>query len=391
MQKIKKLITELRKCKSLKDMRDASWLILRNGVYDFSWQDWCRQLSDEIYIAHEQDMADYAREMFPDFVPCDEFDIGRASVEAFQRECVRHDMVERLRNLTFPVDSSYVVLVDIYEAVMNKRTGTNWIRPLAIGREIRDTLIEVLAKNELESAPIEDECEDYVPSTDPITGELRSAMVKNPECEGLYMLEKVEFDRLCDAIDAVCANMAEEVKDARNRQIEENIHREVCDALQSIKSLSGPYRNMVNNYDSVRASRDRWKAKAKKAERQADLMEQMLRDARDEFEAREVVAEIKLEPYVTDANGERIRVGDTVKNVKTNFVGKVSQLRYVGGRWTVNFYGDLAQCGADDVVKNFDDSIEDIIDDAMRANGYSLGNRDFLVERARKLAGGADD
>lgn len=285
MQKIKKLITELRKCKSLKDMRDASWLILRNGVYDFSWQDWCNQLSDEIYIAHEQDMADYAREMFPDSVPRDEFEIGRASVEAFQRECVRHDMVERLRNLTFPVDNSYVVLVDIYEAVMNKKAGTDWIRPLAIGSEIRDTLIEVLAKNEYESAPIEDVCENYEPLEGSITGELRSMVIDNPDCDDVYAIDKDDFDRACDAIDAVHANLEGSYEDAVRARSEADItqHKEMIAALEKIKSLSGPYRNMVNNYDSVRASRDRWKKKANKAEQQAKMFEQMLRDARDEF------------------------------------------------------------------------------------------------------------
>jgi hypothetical protein len=283
MQKIKKLITELRKCKSLKDMRDASWLILRNGVYDFSWQDWCRQLSDEIYIAHEQDMADYAREMFPDSVPCDEFDIGRASVEAFQRECVRHDMVERLRDTTFACLNSFEVLSVLCEAIAGRESAQ--MAASDMGCKIRKALIEVLAKNEYESAPIEDACEDYEPLEGSITGELRSMVIDNPDCDDVYVIDKDDFDRACDAIDAVHANLEGCYESATKARVDAEItqYREICDALKNIKSLSGPYRSMVENYESVRASRDRWKAKVKKAERYANLMEQMLRDARDEF------------------------------------------------------------------------------------------------------------
>jgi len=284
MQKIKKLITELRKCKSLWDMSSMPWFTLPKDPKESTWaRDWCSQLSNEIYIAYEQDMADYAREMFPDSVPRDEFEIGRASVEAFQRECVRHDMVERLRDTTFACLNSLEVLSVLCEAIAGRESAQ--VAASDMGCKIRKALIEVLAKNEYESAPIEDVCEDYEPLEGSITGELRSMVIDNHDCDDVYVIDKDDFDRACDAIDAVYANLEASYEDAVRSRAEADItqHKEMVAALEKIKSLSGPYRNMVNNYDSIRASRDRWKAKVKKAERYASLMEQMLRDARDEF------------------------------------------------------------------------------------------------------------
>lgn len=140
----------------------------------------------------------------------------------------------------------------------------------------------------------------------PITTELRDAMSRycNFVNENVVSLAEEEFDRLCDAIDAVHANLERENAELRKRTMYPAKTERVNMLEREVKRLTSECKTQRNNFDQATSAREHWK----------QLYEQSLEHIRDlEHERHEWAPESHYMMLPKDSDGIPVHIGDVME------------------------------------------------------------------------------
>ena len=216
----------------------------------------------------------------------------------------------------------------------------------------------------------------------PITTELRAACGNANDMVSYAAIDSHDFDRLCDAIDAVHAQLERDYKVACEvNERQDELYADVVHRLDRAYEKNRNQRKQLTEVQEALRRRNEGELKRRWTREKQDLELQ--------------IAKMRLESVELpkDANGEVIRVGDELGGYGHTI--EVVEMRYGRSGWVLISRDGNAYADTFAFVHTEPDTWERIIEDAIRA-GFADGDphdpdqmeMSTLVTRCKVLAGG---
>lgn len=223
----------------------------------------------------------------------------------------------------------------------------------------------------------------------PITGELRGTMRSIALDDSTLSVSKAEFDRLCDAIDAVHAGLERENAELKMKYVNANrksinLERELDAVGGELKLARADAITQRNNFEQATTAREHWKDLYEQSLEHVHDLEHDVEMWRDRAEDMRMERDDALKEHHAwapeshymmlpkDADGEPVHVGDVMEWPTT---GETFEVVGVGDG--VLFYTDDDECaewtGASTKHHHHEPTIEDLLREFAQEMNENMG------------------